>query len=243
MEQKILSEQSFKIENKKVTIYPSAASSMPVIYLNTFAEEEGDCVHRALCDIGRPDFTLVVISGVEWNHDMVLWDIPPVSQNDAPYTKGADEYLQLMINQIVPNAEKDIQGNILWRGLAGYSLAGLFAVYSMYRTTLFSRTASISGSLWFPDFKEYVFTHEPMRKPEYLYFSLGDRECKTKNPYLKTVQNHTEALEDFYRRQGIDTTLCMNAGGHFKDTAKRTAAGIWWLLSKPAKSVETAKFL
>ncbi|MDE7205617.1 MAG: hypothetical protein K2N90_00355, partial [Lachnospiraceae bacterium] len=138
---------------------------------------------------------------------------------------------------------KVLEGRIAWRGLAGYSLAGLFAVYSMYRTTLFSRIASISGSLWFPDFKEYVFSREPVQTPTHLYFSLGDRECKTKNPYLKTVQNHTETMEAFYRRQGIHTTLCINAGGHFKDTAKRTAAGIWWLLSMPAKSVETAKFL
>ena len=248
MEQKILSEQSFKtknikIENKKVTIYPSAASATPVIYLNTFAEEEGDCVHRTLCDMSCPDFTLVVISGLEWNHDMVLWDIPPVSKNDAPYTKGADEYLQLMIEQIIPNTEKYMQGSIAWRGLAGYSLAGLFAVYSMYQTTLFSRIASKSGSLWFPDFKEYVFSNEPMHKPDHLFLSGGDRECKTKNPYLKTVQSHTEAIEAFYRGQGIDTILCMNAGGHFKDTAKRTASGIRWLLSKPAKSVETTKDL
>ena len=65
-----------------------------------------NCVHRTLCDMSCPDFTLVVISGLEWNHDMVLWDIPPVSKNDAPYTKGADEYLQLMIEQIIPNTEK-----------------------------------------------------------------------------------------------------------------------------------------
>lgn len=243
MEQKNMREQSFEIENKKVTVYPSAVSDMPVIYLNTFAVEEADNVYQTLCDSDCPDFTLVVINGVEWNQDMVPWDIPPVSRNDAPYTGGADNYLQLMTDTIIPNAEKYIQGSIAWRGLAGYSLAGLFAVYSMYRTTLFSRIASISGSLWFPDFKEYVFSQEPMRKPEHLYFSLGNRECKTKNPYLKTVQAHTEEIEKFYRKQGIDTVLCMNAGGHFKDTAKRTADGIQWLLSKPLKNVETAKFL
>lgn len=243
MEQKNMRKQSFEIENKKVTVYPSAVSDMPIIYLNTFAAEEADNVYQTLCDSDCPDFTLVVISGLEWNQDLVPWDIPPVFQNDAPYTGGADHYLQFMIDQIIPNAEKYIQGSIAWRGLAGYSLAGLFAVYSMYRTTLFSRIASMSGSLWFPNFKEYVFSQEPMQKPEYLYFSLGNKECKTKNPYMKNVQAHTEEIETFYRKQGIDTALCMNAGGHFKDTAKRTADGIQWLLSKPVKNVETAKFL
>ena len=243
MEQKNLKEQMFEMEDKKVTVYPSAVSDMPVIYLNTFSEEEGGCVHQALRDINCVDFTLVVISGLEWNHDMALWDIPPVSKNDVPCTGGADAYLQFMVKQIMPNAEKYIQGSIAWRGLAGYSLAGLFAVYSMYQTILFSRIASMSGSLWFPNFKEYVFSHEPIQKPEHLYFSLGNKECKIKNPYLKTVQSHTEEIEAFYRRQGIDTILCMNAGGHFKDTAERTAVGIQWLLSRSAKTIETTKFL
>jgi len=236
-------QQTVTIDGKKITVYPSAVSDMPVLYLNTFAEEEGARVYQTLCNSGCPDFTFVVISGLEWNHDMALWDIPPVSKNDVPYTKGADEYLQFMIDNVIPGAEKYISGNITWRGLAGYSLAGLFAVYSMYRTTLFSRIASVSGSLWFPDFKEYVFSQEPARKPEYLYFSLGNRECKTKNPYLKTVQENTERIAAFYQKRGIDTILCMNMGGHFKDTAARTAAGIQWLLSMPLKNVETAKFL
>lgn len=238
METKAFKKHMFAVGDKKITMYPSAVSDTPVIYLNTFAEEESDCVYQTLCDMECPDFTLVVISGLEWNHDMVLWDIPPVSKNDAPYTKGADEYLQCMIDELIPSAEKAIQGSIAWRGLAGYSLAGLFAVYSMYRTTLFSRIASMSGSLWFPNFKEYVFSQEPMRKPEYLYFSLGNRECKTNNTYLKTVQENTEKIAEFYKKQGIDTTLCMNAGGHFTDTAKRTAAGIEWLLSKPIKALK-----
>lgn len=231
MKQKNAAKQIFEIQNKKVTVYPSAISNMPVIYLNAFAAKEADNVYQTLCDSDCPDFTLVVISGLEWNHDMVPWAIPPVSKNDAPYTKGADAYLQCMIDQIIPNAEKYAPDSIAWRGMAGYSLAGLFAVYSMYRTTLFSRIASMSGSLWFPDFKEYVFSHEPMQKLERLYFSLGNRECKTKNPYLKTVQKNTQEIVDFYQKQGINTTLCMNTGGHFTDTAKRTAVGIEWLLS------------
>lgn len=35
-------------------------------------------------------------------------------------------------------------------GIAGYSLAGLFALYALYKTDVFTRVASMSGSLWFP---------------------------------------------------------------------------------------------
>ena len=33
-------------------------------------------------------------------------------------------------------------------------LAGLFAVYATFQSDVFDRVASISGSLWFPDFRE-----------------------------------------------------------------------------------------
>ena len=231
MEKESLNVHVFTINNKEVTVYPCAVSDGPIIYLNTFAEQ-GDQVYKALQSVGCPNCTLVAISELNWEHDMAPWDIPPLSKGGSPCTGGADEYLQLLIGEIVPEAEKWVHGSAVWRGMAGYSLAGLFAIYSMYQTTVFSRIASMSGSLWFPGFKEYVFSHEIKGRPDCLYFSLGDRECKTRNPYLKTVQENTEEIEAFYRRMGINTALQMNPGGHFKGAVDRTAAGIAWLLSR-----------
>ncbi len=54
--------------------------------------------------------------------------------------------------------------------------------------------------------------------PEHLYLSLGDKECKTRNSYLKTVREHTEAIDTFYMEKDIDTVLQFNPGNHFKDT-------------------------
>ncbi len=102
----------------------------------------------------------------------------------------------------------------------------------MYHTDLFSRIASMSGSLWFPGFKEYAVTHELQKKPEHLYFSLGDKECRTRNPYLKAVQARTEELVAFYRSQQIDTEYQLNPGNHFSDAIKRSALGIKWLLTR-----------
>lgn len=222
-----------EIGNKKITIYPGKAADAPVIYLNAVSEEEGIKIYHALLQCECPNFTLVTISGLDWNHEMAPWDAAPVfSKNDTPFTQGADAYLKQLTEEIIPCAECCIQGRVSWRGLAGYSLAGLFAVYAMYQTAHFERIASISGSLWFPDFAAYALFNKPIKNPKRLYFSLGDAESRTKNPYLKTVQSCTEKLVAFYQKQGINTTLCMNAGGHFKDTDIRTAAGILWLLSE-----------
>ena len=219
------------ISGKEVAVYPSAAPGRPIVYLNTF-EQEGDQVYQQLQDMGCPDFTLVAVSGLDWHHDMTPWEMPPVSKGAPPCTGGADEYLRLLTEELLPKAEEAVQGPVLWRGLAGYSLAGLFAIYSAYRTQVFSRLASMSGSLWFPEFKEYVFSHEMKSRPEHLYLSLGDRECRTNNPYLRTVQENTGEIADYYTRKGIDTMYWLNPGNHFKNIARRTAAGIAWILER-----------
>ncbi len=144
--------EQFAIDGKQVDIYPGEAPDCPVIYLNTFASEGGQ-VRQELQKMRCPDHTLVAVSNLEWDHDMAPWDIPPISENDTPCTGGADDYLRLLTEKIVPRAEETLAGVPLWRGLAGYSLAGLFAVYAMYRTGLFPRIASMSGSLWFPGFR------------------------------------------------------------------------------------------
>ena len=161
-------------------------------------------------------------------------DIPPLSKKSTPCTGGADDYLRLLTEEIMPRAEKMADG-VSWRGLAGYSLAGLFTVYSLYRTDLFSRIASVSGSLWFPGLMDYITSHEMKRLPDCVYFSLGDLERRTRNPCLKTVQESTERIRSFYAGHGIDTFFRLNPGNHFKNADQRTAAGISWILNRQVK--------
>lgn len=230
MSRKQLNKIEFNIEDKRIEVYPSSEPDSAIVYMNTFVGES-DKVYQALCGMNCPSFTLVAISGLKWEHDMAPWDIPPISEKAAPCTGGADNYLQLLTEEIVPQAEKLVQG-VSWRGLAGYSLAGLFAVYSLYQTSLFSRIASMSGSLWFPGLMEYITSHEMKKLPGHVYFSLGDLESRTKNPYLKTVRENTENIQGLYARYGIDTFFQLNQGNHYKNAVQRTAAGISWILSR-----------
>ncbi len=220
---------SFTVQKKKVDVYPAAEPDSPVIYLHTFGREGGK-VYRALKETEGPDFSLVAVSGLDWDADMTPWDCPPISKVDSPCTGGADAYLKILTEEIVPRAESHLSGKPVWRGLAGYSLAGLFAVYAVYRTDVFSRVASMSGSLWFPDFLEYVTSHEMKIRPDRVFFSLGDKEAKTRNTFLKPVQENTAAIQAFYAEQGLDTVFHLNSGGHYVDGAERTAAGIAWIL-------------
>lgn len=221
----------FYINCKTVNIFQSTARRVPIIYLNTFSDQSQQ-VFKAAQATGCPPFTLVTVSDLAWNHDMAPWDSPAASKKGEPFTGGADDYLRLLVKEIIPRAEKELVGPPAWRGIAGYSLAGLFALYAIYRADVFSRVGCMSASLWFPGFKEYIFSHEPKRRPDCIYFSLGDREAKTRNPVLKTVQENTEEIQTFYQNKGIDTVFQLNPGNHFVQGIERTAAGIQWLLNR-----------
>ena len=223
--------RTFKVDGKTVFVFQSNIPGVPVIFLNTFSDE-GWHAYEVAQKAGCPPFTLVAISNLDWNHDMAPWNSPAVFKKGEPFTGGANDYLRLLVEEIIPKAEKELPGPPAWRGIAGYSLAGLFALYSIYRTDVFSRVGCMSGSLWFPGFKEYVFSHEPKRRPDCIYFFLGDKEAKTRNPVLKTVQENTEEIQTFYQNKGIDTVFQLNPGNHFVQGIERTAAGIQWLLSK-----------
>lgn len=216
------------VSDNTLDIFACKKADSPVVYLNTF-QEEGEPIYRALQTAHCPPFSLVAVSGLDWNHDMAPWEIPPIFKGDTPCSGGADDYLRILTEKIVPAAEREI-GPAPWRAIAGYSLAGLFALYSLYRTDIFSRAASASGSLWYPHFYDYVLSHQMKRVPDRLYLSLGDRESKTRNPYLKTVQKNTEKLAEFYQGQNIQTTFQLNSGGHYNDAVLRMAIGIRWVL-------------
>lgn len=216
---------------KLVSIFPCKTPGAPAIYLNTFSEE-GQQVFAALRKEVLPDFSLIAISNLDWNHDMVPWDNPPLFKEAAPCTGGADQYLHLLIGEILPAVEKELVVPPCWRGLAGYSLAGLFALYALYGTDRFSRVASVSGSLWFPGIREYIVSHEVKRLPDCLYLSLGDKESKTRNPALKPVQENTEFIHLYFRNKRIPTLFQLNPGNHYSHAAERTAAGIAWLLTQ-----------
>lgn len=219
------------IEDRIVTVFPAYHAGSPVIYLNTYnGGEERIC--GLLDETDCPDFTLAAIHHLNWNTDMVPWDCPPVFKGEPPYVGGADAYLDLLTEKIMPEVEKQIPGVPSWRGIAGYSLAGLFAVYAVTRVDCFSRVAAMSASLWFPNFEDYIRRHDLKKKPDFMYFSLGSREKHTGNPVFQTVQDHTENLCEYFSEQGIHTHFQLNPGNHFKNIDGRQAAGLLWLLTQ-----------
>ena len=222
-------EERFQAGGKEISLYLSDKRDCPLIVLNTF-EGGGAQVLEEARKLGGGDFSLLSVGGLDWNRDMSPWECAPVMAQDEGYAGGADSYLSLLLEEILPEGLKRLPESPSWTGIAGYSLAGLFALYALYRTDIFARAASMSGSLWFPGFGDFVRSHDMKRAPEKLYLSLGDKEAKTRNPYLKTVQENTEAAVQLYRDRGLDVTWELNPGNHFRDAELRSAKGILGIL-------------
>ena len=221
------------IQGKRIDLFPGEALDCPMIYLHT-AGSEGAAVWQALREMRSPDFSLVAVSQLNWNDEMSPWASASIRKNDVAFGGGADAYLATFLTEIVPQVEAVLPAAPRWRGLCGYSLAGLFSIYALYKSALFSRIASVSGSLWYPGLQDFIESHAPCVQPECLYFSLGDKECRTRNLQLRTVQTATERIVAYFKQQGISTAFVLNSGNHFNDVAMRTARAVDWLLTAGA---------
>ncbi|MCR5747907.1 MAG: alpha/beta hydrolase [Lachnospiraceae bacterium] len=216
-------------EGKHIYLYGEKENPGSLVIVNTF-QGDGSELYTALNNDTEKHFCLAVISDIDWNDEMSPWECPPLYKNDEPSTGGADEYLAKMTKRIIP-AIKGALPNIPEKTIiAGYSLAGLFALYSLYKTDIFSAAVCASGSLWFPGLIEFIDNNDFRKRPDKVYFSLGDKEAKTRNPVLSTVENRTTEIFEKYRNMGIDTVFDMNPGNHFKDADIRLAKGIAWAL-------------
>ena len=217
--------EKFNIKDKKITLYKSPDTNAPLIVFNTF-EGDGEGVYKELQNMGCTFINLLVVGNIDWNHDMSPWYMPSIYSKEKSFSGGADEYLRLLIDEILPKANEMIEGEPVFTGIAGYSLAGLFAIYAMYKTDVFDKVASMSGSLWFYDFMEYCKRNDFRKLPDKIYFSLGDKEANTSNPILKTVEDNTRELSEYFKNIGSEVIFELNKGNHFTDTVLRSAKGI-----------------
>ncbi|MCR5250406.1 MAG: alpha/beta hydrolase [Lachnospiraceae bacterium] len=220
----------YETAGKEIVLFPAEKENSPLLVLNSFTDD-ADSLRGELKKLSLREHNLLCISKLEWENDLSPWEAPPAFAKEAPFGGGADAYLALLLDVILPGAEERIKGKPAFTALAGYSMAGLFALYAAHETERFDRLASVSGSLWFPGFKDHVFSHPMKKKPDKVYLSLGDREDRSGSALLRSVRENTEAIAAHYKEQGLNVTMELNPGNHFKDPGWRIAKGLACLLA------------
>jgi len=206
-------------------------SSSPLLILHCFSEEE-EAVVKLLKGQEYFSFPLLCINNLEWQKDMCPWNSPALINTEKDFIGGADEYLSLLEKEIIPKAVEILGEEPNCYALAGYSLAGLFALYAGYRSSLFSRITSVSGSLWYPDFVSFAKAKKMLSKAERLYLSLGTEEAKTKHAVLSTIERKTRELVEHYQSSGYCVNFELNPGNHFCEVEQRIEKGIRWIMKE-----------
>jgi len=219
------------VKDKVIEIYGADKARAPLVVLNA-VENEGKIIFEKCREMSCPDFTIAVVSSLDWNDDLSPWEMPAVFKGGDSFGGKAYDYLMLLTREILPEILKTLAAPPEYTAIAGYSLAGLFALYAAYKSNTFSRIASASGSMWFSHFTEFVTECEFERRPDCVYLSLGDKESRTRNEIMKQVQANTQVIYEHIKAKGINSAFELNSGNHFTEPELRMAKGIRWILSE-----------
>ena len=192
------------------------AEESAVIYIHTAAEE---C--EEIFNASGKCATLVCISGIDWNRDMSPWAAKRAFKGGEDFAGGAGQYLARLTSEIIPAVEKFLGFTPAQRGIAGYSLGGLFALWSLYNTDIFTLAASASGSLWFDGWTEYIVADEPKSKLCGIYISVGDKEKNARDQRMRMVEENSRITA-----QRLGAKFELNDGNHFKDAPLRMGRAI-----------------
>ena len=162
----------------------------------------------------------------DWNQELSPWEAPPAF-GDSYFGAGAVDTLSYVEKELLAELQKDVEYKKIFLG--GYSLAGLFALWAAYETDTFAGVAGVSPSVWIKGWKAYAGKHNCLAKKVYL--SLGDKEDKTKNQFLRTTGEIIRWQEQ-QLQESVQVKLRFHPGNHFTTPHLRVAEGFAWLLSE-----------
>ena len=231
--------------------YNNTQKHYPVIYVN--GEIPLDEIVNEVKKVGvAAEFLLLSVQPGDWNDDFTPWCAPAFRKGETAPAGKADEYILRLAEEIKPYIDTNYRTKPEPEHtvLLGYSLGGLAALYSCYKTDVFGVIGSLSGSLWYDNFCEFMEREQPLRTDLKVYLSLGKKECLSKNPRMGKVEECTQRAREILIRQLSASTdnakdgtqniringqsdnnadnvfFEWNEGGHFHEIPKRFAKAI-----------------
>lgn len=214
--------------------------SGPVILWGMYPFQEGEKERTAqtISDwMGEISYTLIAFQVTDWNRDFSPWKTENLSES---FSGGAKDTLRWLLEEQIPKIRQQYgQDRELY--LMGYSLAGLFALWTAYQTELFAGVASCSGSFWYPGLMPYLRKQEPPRGRR-IYISLGGKEAGSGNELMATVGERTREIVQLLAADNM-VKYELNPGGHFADAGKRLAKAVSWIAGEKGSGSQKGKRL
>ena len=181
----------------------------------------GDIYSQLIEKTGREDFCVYPIVVKNWNADLSPWEY---NTGKRIFEGKATNFFDSLLKEYKMQREKYPKARFV---LGGYSMAGLFALWSGYKTDVFDTIVSGSGSLWFPGFVEKYKDYKI--KAESVYISLGNKEKKCRDRMMAEIENRTVCL--FESLECNNKKFVMEKGNHFTECKERMIRGFVWALN------------
>ena len=221
--------ENFVIDNKSCIEYITDAAKYLLIQpVDGHDIEVLDNEVAEIQDNTDKQFSLIAFKIEDWNNELSPWEAPPAFGNKS-FGSGSKDTLEFIENRLIPTVkEKYNLNDDIKCILGGYSLAGLFSLWSAYKSNTFSGIAAASPSVWFNGWEEFINNNTPLSNT--IYLSLGDTEEKTKNKVMSAVGDNIIKQEKLLKNDNINTILEWNKGGHFSDSDLRVAKAFAWCI-------------
>lgn len=224
-----LRKENFFIDNKECIGYISADTQY--LLIQPVDEHDIEVLDNEVAEIQKnteKQFSLIAFKIEDWNNELSPWEAPPAFGNKS-FGSGAKDTLEFIESKLIPTIEKryDFADDVQLI-LGGYSLAGLFSLWSAYKSNTFSGIAAASPSVWFNGWEEFMNNNTPLSNT--IYLSLGDTEEKIKNKVMSAVGDNIRKQEQLLKNENINTILEWNKGGHFSDSDLRVAKAFAWCI-------------
>lgn len=207
----------------------SAWSKQVIIYVSSDKFGEGGWHIKQKIDIlTNTEYTICELIVYDWDTYLTPWQTD-MSMKGRSFLGKGNELLQGIESEIVSLIKQ--YTNISKLYIAGYSLAGLFSLWSLYESDVFDGAVCCSGSVWYPGWTEYISEHV-LNKKSNVYLSLGKREKNTKHPVMQKVEDNMKMQHQLFTQDACIDKLMLewNEGGHFDNTIERMVNGIVWII-------------
>lgn len=165
--------------------------------------------------------SMVVVSGLNWNDDLTPWPAPGVFKQKKPFGGKADDFLKAFLSEYMIDIEQSLGLVRPQRYLVGISLSGLFALWTLTRTDIFSGIASISGSLWYDGFACWLENAQLKNTSARVHLSLGNREKNSKDERMSQVETLTEQIVQNLAGRNFSIDYQLVEGTHFSPIEPR----------------------
>lgn len=172
-------------------------------------------------------FVLAGFQVSDWDLDLTPWHDDAINRKPEVGTRTG-ETLRYVTESFLPALENKY--GKLPVILGGYSLGGLFSLWSSSQTERFTAIAAASPSLWIKDWLDFAQAH-PVKASK-VYLSLGDQEEHVKNRAIARVGDSVRSEYELLKASlgNENCTLVWNPGGHFQDGDKRLASAFSWCI-------------